>query len=226
MNFLIKNIFRESIKWNVVFLSMVVFTVFFIPVFSPAYQKMIYDIAFTLIFLLGYLISDRMHPVILPLSIGAVIVTWTSAIFKLKMLFYLSSSLNLVFFAIVVFTLIKHLAISKTVTFRLILDSIIIYLLIGLIFSIIVGFIYGSDPTAFSFTGSGNTSAVVNRHDFIYFTFVTLTTTGFGDIVPVQPYARSLTIFIAITGQIYIAIIISMLVGKYAALRHEDRNEE
>jgi voltage-gated potassium channel Kch len=51
---------------------------------------------------------------------------------------------------------------------------------------------------------------------FIYYTFVTFTTLGYGDIVPQTPVARSLAILISITGQIYIAIIIALLVGKFA----------
>lgn len=106
------------------------------------------------------------------------------------------------------------------------MEAIIIYLLIGLIFAMIISLIDHYDPKAFSFPNRTDTITVGHLNDFIYFTFITLTTTGFGDIIPVEPYARSLTIFISITGQMYMAIIIAMLVGKYAASRQDDRNEE
>ena len=53
--------------------------------------------------------------------------------------------------------------------------------------------------------------------DVTYFTFVTMSTLGYGDVLPGIPLTRSLSIFISITGQIYLAVIIAMLVGKYSA---------
>jgi hypothetical protein len=49
----------------------------------------------------------------------------------------------------------------------------------------------------------------------MYFTFVSLTSTGYGDFLPLTPAAKSLSNLISITGQLYIAIIIATLVGKY-----------
>ena len=225
MNISVKKFFREGIKWNVVFLTSVVFTVFFIPIFPSSIQKILYDVSFTMIFLLGFINSDRNHPAFLPLSISAMVLIWISASFKLEVLFAFSYSLNILFFGMVIMTLVKHLIGSKTVTPRLILEAIIIYLLIGLIFSMVVSLLDHFDPTAFSFPVHDPNSNIGHLNDFIYFTFITLSTTGYGDIIPLKPYARSLSIFIAITGQMYIAIIIAMLVGKYAASR-QDRNEE
>jgi hypothetical protein len=50
---------------------------------------------------------------------------------------------------------------------------------------------------------------------FIYFSFITLTTTGFGDVTPVSNPARSLVILEAALGQLFVAITISILVGTY-----------
>ena len=51
----------------------------------------------------------------------------------------------------------------------------------------------------------------------IYYTFMTFTTTGYGDILPNHPLSKSLAVLISVCGQLYIAIIIAMLVGKYAS---------
>ena len=51
----------------------------------------------------------------------------------------------------------------------------------------------------------------------IYYSFVTMTTLGYGDITPVGPQARSLSILLSITGPMYIAILIAKLVGKYSS---------
>ena len=52
--------------------------------------------------------------------------------------------------------------------------------------------------------------------DMIYFSFVTLTTLGYGDITPTQPIAKSLAYTEALTGQLFIAILIGTLVGNIA----------
>jgi voltage-gated potassium channel Kch len=54
---------------------------------------------------------------------------------------------------------------------------------------------------------------------FQYFSTVTLTTVGFGDIVPVTPAARLATGLEAIVGQLYLAVVIATLVGRAAARR-------
>ncbi|MCX6280376.1 MAG: potassium channel family protein [Bacteroidetes bacterium] len=226
MRFSIIKFFREGIKWNVVFLSTVIFTIFFIPVFQEPIQKWFYDLSFTLIFLLGFITSDRKHPAFLPVAISAVVLLWISASLKMPVLFAFSYSLNIIFFGFVIVGMVRHLIDSKTIKIRIILESIIIYLLIGLIFAMVISLINHYDPLAFSFPASDDNSSVGHLDAFMYFTFVTLTTTGFGDMLPKEPYTRSLTIFISITGQMYIAIIVATLVGKYAASRHEDRNEE
>lgn len=52
------------------------------------------------------------------------------------------------------------------------------------------------------------------RHETLYFSFITLTAVGFGEIVPVVPAARTMTIFASLTGIFYLAILISTLVAK------------
>jgi Na+/H+-dicarboxylate symporter len=51
----------------------------------------------------------------------------------------------------------------------------------------------------------------------MYYGFITMTTVGYGDILPLKPYTRSLATFIAVAGQFYMAIIVALLVGKFAA---------
>jgi hypothetical protein len=63
--------------------------------------------------------------------------------------------------------------------------------------------------------------------DFVFFSFTTLTTLGYGDIIPVSAYARTATTLQAIIGVLYIAILISRFVGIYIAqhLAKNPRNE-
>ena len=53
--------------------------------------------------------------------------------------------------------------------------------------------------------------------ELVYYTFITLTTAGYGDITPQLPLAQSLAMIIAVMGQFYVAVVVAILVGKYAS---------
>ena len=73
------------------------------------------------------------------------------------------------------------------------------------------------NPDAYNFPGIDVTTVNQQGHfgSYIYYAFVTLTTLGYGDVIPKTPGTKSLAIFIAVVGQFYIAIIIATLVSKY-----------
>jgi hypothetical protein len=62
-----------------------------------------------------------------------------------------------------------------------------------------------------------NIGNVLSLSDIIYFSYITLTTLGYGEIIPVNAFARSLAIIEAIIGVMYLAIIISRVVGLFIA---------
>jgi hypothetical protein len=110
------------------------------------------------------------------------------------------------------------------ITYHRVVGAVLLYMIIGLIFVALYGFVALAAPQAFTnlpalhgdFALSGN---------LVYFSFVTLTTTGYGDIAPLHPYARSLANVEAIIGQIYPATLLARLVT--LELAHErDRHEE
>jgi hypothetical protein len=57
----------------------------------------------------------------------------------------------------------------------------------------------------------------VDPSHFIYYSFVTMSTLGYGDITPISNPARSLSLLEAVVGQLYIAILIAKLVGMHIA---------
>ncbi|MCP4601389.1 MAG: hypothetical protein GY847_12840 [Proteobacteria bacterium] len=95
--------------------------------------------------------------------------------------------------------------------------SVCVYLLIGGIFSVIFSFIEILKPGSFFIDPAYNLDGVVDAFDFTYFSFATLTTLGYGDVIPVTTVARSISVLEAIVGVMYLAIIISRLVGLYIA---------
>jgi len=89
--------------------------------------------------------------------------------------------------------------------------AISIYLLLGLIWSLVYVGIVEVDPDAFNGAEAGPWLEIIP--DFIYFSFVSLTTLGYGDISPATPISRFVVYLEAITGQLYLAIMIAGLVG-------------
>lgn len=97
------------------------------------------------------------------------------------------------------------------ITYHRIIGAVLLYLNIGLIFVALFCFVALAEPHAFS--GSPilqNDLAVASN--LIYFSFVSLTSVGYGDIVPLHPYARSLANIEAIIGQLYPATLLARLV--------------
>jgi len=95
------------------------------------------------------------------------------------------------------------------VTVHRIQGAVAAYLLLGLAWALAYELVDILAGGAFSFTNP----AERERHHFVYFSFVTLTTVGYGDLTPVHPVARSLAIAEALTGQLYPAILLARLVS-------------
>ena len=93
--------------------------------------------------------------------------------------------------------------------------AICAYLMIGLTFSILFSLIEVMRPGSFSLPQglAGPALGHGGEYVFIYFSFTTLTTLGFGDVTPVASFARTLTWMEAVVGQLYLAILIARLVG-------------
>jgi len=120
--------------------------------------------------------------------------------------------LLLIFFITTAQKTAKQVLFTGEIDGNKILGAICLYLLMGLIWAILYTLMQLSFVDAFQNLGD-NTEWFTLFPDFIYFSFVTLTTLGFGDISPVQPVARFLVYLEAIVGQFYLAILVASLVG-------------
>jgi hypothetical protein len=119
--------------------------------------------------------------------------------------------LMLLFFLLTLKPAIKQALFAGEITSNSIVGSICIFLLLGLIWTMFYLLLAEFIPNAFSGIEPFNWKQ--NLPDFIYFSFVTLTTLGFGDMLPVSPLARFLVYMEAIVGIFYMAIVVSSLVG-------------
>ena len=94
--------------------------------------------------------------------------------------------------------------------------AVAVYLLLGLIWSLAYQLIAFLAPDAFSIQGAvGLSSKDPLQSHLFYFSFITLTTLDYGDIVPVHPMARFLVMLEGVTGQLFPAILIAQLVSSH-----------
>ena len=216
------NIFSDKSKRfltasNSFVLLLVIFTIFIIPLFPIGWHRILYSIFFALIFLLSALALSKYRARIFNIAVLVVLIEWVSMLLELSVVSTISFLANIIFFILIVILFIQQIAKASTVTPQVIMESINGYLMLGMSFSILIGLVCIIDPTAFSFkhlTGAMDPS-ISYVSNYFYFGFVTLTTLGYGDVVPLTPVARSLSIFTSITGQMYVAIIIALIVSKY-----------
>ncbi|MCX6306568.1 MAG: ion channel [Bacteroidetes bacterium] len=220
-----KRKFRPSLKiWNILLLVALVFAAFILPVLPLALHRKLFSIVYTFIYISAVLSLDKRPTSLLVLVAVTIIVEWVSGILGFNMILIFAKAVNVFFFIVIVFFLLKQIATARVVNAEIILGSIIGYLLLGIIYSIFLTVIMEKDPAAFNIVQPGIPAPddQFNVSTPLYFGYVTLATVGYGDIVPLKPYTRSFATWIAISGQFYIAIIVALLVGKFAAQRKSE----
>lgn len=110
---------------------------------------------------------------------------------------------------------------SGPVTLHHIQGAIVIYLNIALAFAMLYNLLEAYIPDSFL-------NLPVKSHNnfgpMVYFSLTTLTTTGYGDILPMHAFARSLANFEAVTGQFYLGALIATLVGLHVSHRQSNKH--
>lgn len=170
-----------------------------------------YNTVITLIFFASMLSIKDTGSRFFYVPVTIMTLTWVTEFLDFQYLSHITGMITLLFFIYVIIFLIFRVASTTKVGPLEFLESINVYLLLGIAASILFSTIYADSSTAFSISHE----AMNSRAEFIYFSFITMTTLGYGDIVPIDPAARSLTIFFSVAGQLYLTMIIALLIGKY-----------
>ena len=113
--------------------------------------------------------------------------------------------------------MLHRIFMARVVTLDVISLALCTYVLLGMLWVLFYLPLLALDPDAFA-----STTPLAGQnpiHAMTYFSYVTLTTLGYGDIVPVAPLARSLAVVEALTGVLFLAVLISRLVGAYGSRR-------
>lgn len=136
-----------------------------------------------------------------------------------EMLLFIVISTELLFFIIIFISLLGYIYDQTTVTLSKLYAAVTCYLVLGIIFAVVYTLISIFSVDVFQYAGTLKTSSLqVYPHpeffsEALYYSFVTLSTLGYGDWVPTLGPVKMIASLEAITGQLYIAILIARLVG-------------
>lgn len=181
--------------------------------------------AVTVITLAGSIFGFRSSRFRLNTSIGFTLSTLVIVVLGVFLdqagLSYLHLLVLMLFYIWATWLAAKQVLFSGQIDSNKIVGAICIYLLIGLIWALLYLFIAQSVPGAFN--GLEQAEWYENFADGTYYSFVTLTTLGYGDISPATPVARFLVYMEAIVGVFYMAILVASLIGMRVSALHSDR---
>ncbi len=179
---------------------------------SGMYPAQVVVINYTLVILASSLIASNRRTRLRSYILGilALIFIWlefsnlNSNIIKALRLS--SSCILFIYFCILLLQQLKRI---KNINLQFILGPILGFIYLGIIGGNIFETIHFIDPNSFQLMDG------YSGYVFYYFSFISITTVGYGDITPLTPQAQSVTLVMNIIGQFYLAIVIGVFVGKY-----------
>jgi hypothetical protein len=121
----------------------------------------------------------------------------------------------LLFLGYIVLHLLRFVLCAPRANAEVLSAAIAVYLLFGLAWALNYRLVALLSPDAFTFSTGSETVRTMSSFNAFYFSFVVLSTVGFGDITPTSSVARMLTVTEAMTGMFYVTVLIARLVGMY-----------
>jgi hypothetical protein len=124
-------------------------------------------------------------------------------------------ALTFAFDVIVVISVFRRVIVGRKVTSDSIYGALCIYLLVGFAFSNLYLFLWRLQAHAFYLPDALNLHSIPDRNDLVFYSFATLTCLGSNGIIPVTPQARSFSVLEATLGILYLAVLVSRMIGAY-----------
>jgi hypothetical protein len=157
----------------------------------------------------------------------ALVGNWSIYFVESLSLELMGRSFSALFLAFAAISMMNHVFREDHVTADTVAGAICVYLLIGLTWAYLYSVTELLLPGSFIFGPLTTRSAGSLVHDksslFFYYSFVTLTTLGYGDITPITPPARSLSMLEAVTGPVYLTVLVARLVALHISHSGQDK---
>jgi Ion channel len=148
-----------------------------------------------------------------PAAIGEWLNYWQPEL----LVYVVTRGAGLLFIGFVVVQLLRFIVYAPRVDSEVLCAAIAGYLLSGLAWSLAYALLDRLDPDSFVFTLGARSSQSMNGFTGLYFSFITLSTVGYGDIIPVSEVARMLAVVEAMFGMFYVTLLIARLVSLYTS---------
>ncbi len=213
----LKRLWATDIALTALLFFLLIFIFLLYPLGQIGSVKLVTNLFFLLILITGAIAATRnrlFRTLVFSWSFFAFVLLGISHLFPQEALLLVKKSLSLFFLGLLTLLILGQAFREGPTTSHRITGSVAAYLLLGLIWSLAYHLIALCIPEAFLVQGpfaSGDLETLESH--LFYFSFVTLTTLGYGDIVAVHPVARMLVILEGVTGQLFPVILISRLVS-------------
>ena len=212
------NLFPNKGRFFVLLVSLLLFSVLR-PILEDAMRiNFLLNIFLSVILFSGlYAVSQKKNVFVVALFMALPMFTaeWLSCFVETPYLSLLGKIFGALFFAYTAIIILSHIVREKEVTTESIYGAICAYFLMGLMWACVFFTLETLQPGSFQTAQEID----ISFSYFSYYSFVTLTTLGYGDITPLSNPARSLSTMEAMTGQLYLAVMIAGLVGKLSQSR-------
>ncbi len=179
--------------------------------------RILMDIFFTSILISAvYAVSKKKYILLIAalLALPMLVSIWSDNFVKVPSLVLVGDCFGILFMAFMVIVILSFIFREQEVTSNVIYGAIVVYLLIAIMWAFVYSVLESIHPGSFAI---GNSQIEVGRPLFIYYSFVTITTLGYGDITPIAATANSFSFLEAVTGQIYLVVLVARLVGMHIA---------
>jgi hypothetical protein len=169
-----------------------------------------------------YTISNKKRHVVAGIFLAAVMLAslWLQYVSPNKTIAVTGMLAGVLFSAVVIAGIFDFIHKSEEVSLEVIYAAILLYLLAALMWAFLYTFLELVDPASFNIDLS---QPDVILAVFKYYSFVTITTLGYGDITPVTEVAKSFAVLEAVAGQLYLVVAVAWLVGMHVSKKASKR---
>ncbi|NPA36077.1 MAG: two pore domain potassium channel family protein [Chlorobi bacterium] len=202
--------------FSVIFASLFVW-----PFFGDsAVKEVVFNLFITLVIVLSVFAVSGDESKKMVVHVGFTLVAlWITRTIQMPVINGLLRGVVIFYFITVVFKFIALVSERKKVDNYVIIEAINGYLLLGISFSLLIAFSITYFPEAFNFTLPDDGSM---PYDPFYYSFVTLSTLGYGDKLPLEDPAKAVSLLITLSGQFYLVTVMAFIVGKMLTKNKEN----
>ena len=203
-----------------ILLVLILFTIVLTPFLDQFIEtRILMDLFLTTIFIfIIFAIRSKRHHVIVAsiLALPLIVSTWSFYFIDSRHIGLITRIFSALFFGYAVIIILQIIVRSAEITREIIFAAVVAYLLIALMWAFLYMILELVIPGSFSIPQSSIRQETMR---FEYFSFITITTLGYGDITPLSDRASALALLEALIGKIYLVVLVAWLVGMHVSRR-------